>query len=35
MIQTHENRKKTHFEPDLGPLGPKPLIYFREFYLYQ
>ena len=22
MIHTQENSKKTHFEPDLGPLDP-------------
>ena len=31
-IQTQENAKNPHFEPDLGPLGTNSQKGFHEFY---
>ena len=37
MIQTQENREKTHFGPDFGPLSPNSgrQIFFSKIWLCQ
>ena len=30
MIQNQENGKKTHFRPDLGPLGPNSDFFLKN-----